>query len=442
MSTASVGAEWSATARLLRRAGFGATGAEIDAAVAQGASAWLSAALASDPEKDPGALRTPVPSFETLPRPGKAAAPADKKARNQKIAAQNTQLTAWWLRRMVAVESPLGEKLTFGWHNHFATSESKVRVPSSMLAQNTTLRRMGRGSFTALAEAMATDAAMLRWLDGNSSTAKAPNENLSREFMELFALGHGDGYTEYSEQDVREGARALTGWTIGRDGAVQFVASRHDDGVKTVLGQTGPLDMKGFVEAVLGRPGSPAFLVTRWWQLLVAPTPPPPASLQRAVAAYGTGRDLKAMFAAILSDPELAVQSGTLVVTPVEWLVGAVRALRVPVDDDSAQKLTPVFRALGQIPFYPPSVAGWPSGQAWLSTASAQTRFGAATRLAAAGNLDSIEKAEVGSRVEAVRHLLGIPTLSDRTVVALRTAAKDPQRLVATALVSPEYLVN
>lgn len=286
---------------------------------------------------------------------------------------------------------------------------------------------------------MATDAAMLKWLDGNSNTAKAPNENLSREFMELFTLGHGDGYTE---QDVREGARALTGWTVGRDGTVAFVARKHDSGSKTVLGVTGNLDMPAFVEAVLRRPASPAFVATRWWQLLVSPTPPSATSLQRVVAAYGPGRDLRAMFGAILSDPQVVTQAGTLVVTPVEWLVGAMRALRVPLTEQSAQRFTPVFRSLGQIPFYPPNVAGWPTGQAWLSTASAQTRYQAAVRLAKAGDLHAIATTAQTARIEAVRHLLGIPTLSDRTVVALRTVAKDPSRLVATALVSPEYLVN
>ena len=430
-------ADWAATARLLRRSGFGATGAEIDAATTMGAQAWLTAALASDPEKDPGAVSTPVPQLEVLARVGGPAGSPENKAHQKALSGQNAQLTAWWLRRMVAVENPLGEKLTFGWHNHFATAESKVRSPRGMLAQNIALRRLGRGSFTRLAEAMATDGAMLKWLDGNTNTVKAPNENLSREFMELFALGHG-----YTEQDVREGARALTGWTIGRDGTVAFVAKEHDAGSKTVLGTTGDLDMAGFVEAVLSRPASPSFVATRWWQLLLSPTAPPAASLQRVVAAYGPGRDLRAMFGAILSDPQVALQAGSLVVTPVEWVIGAMRSLQVPLTETTAAKFISIFRSSGQVPFEPPNVAGWPSGQAWLSTASAQSRYQAAVRLAAVGNLDAIAATAQSARVEAVRHLLGIPTLSDRTAIALRTVAKDPRRLVATALVSPEYLVN
>ncbi len=124
-----------------------------------------------------------------------------------------TELSGWWLRRMVAVGQPLHEKLTLLWHNHFATSAQKVRAASHMAAQNQKLRTGSLGDFRSLAYSMLTDAAMLRWLDGQTNTAKAPNENLAREFMELFTLGHGNGYTE---DDVREGARALTGWVIRR----------------------------------------------------------------------------------------------------------------------------------------------------------------------------------------------------------------------------------
>ena len=126
---------------------------------------------------------------------------------------------------MVAVQQPVHEKLTLLWHNHFATSAQKVRAAAHMAAQNQKLRTLSLGDFRALAYAMLTDAAMLRWLDGQSNTAKAPNENLAREFMELFALGHGNGYTE---DDVRAGARALTGWVIDPDGQTSMTPKRHD----------------------------------------------------------------------------------------------------------------------------------------------------------------------------------------------------------------------
>jgi uncharacterized protein (DUF1800 family) len=123
---------------------------------------------------------------------------------------QRERLMLWWLDRMVRADDQLRERMTWFWHGHFATSLRKVRVASLMRGQNQTLRRLGLGDFKPLAQAMIIDPAMLVWLDGN--TAKAPNENLSREFMELFALGQGP----YTESDVKQAARALTGWKVNR----------------------------------------------------------------------------------------------------------------------------------------------------------------------------------------------------------------------------------
>lgn len=181
--------EWEATARLLRRTGFGTTGSQVDAVLRTGRDAHVRAVLAADPLRDPGALRTPVPSFPPLEPVGRAAGAASRKAAQKARREQATALATWWVQRMAAVEEPFGEKLTFGWHAHFATSVRKVRDAGRMSRQNETLRRLGRGDFRTLALAMLTDAAMLRWLDGDRSTAAAPNENLSRDFMELFTLG-------------------------------------------------------------------------------------------------------------------------------------------------------------------------------------------------------------------------------------------------------------
>ncbi len=432
--------DWATTARLLRRSGFGATGSEVDAAVRTGTGQWLDAALAADPSTDPGVRSTPPPTPAAVPEGGKDQTREQRQKRNEVVRTNRAAATAWWLRRMATTGQPLVEKVTFGWHSHFATDIHKVRDARMMLAQNATLRRLGRGSFTDLARAMVVDPAMLVWLDGQKSTAKAPNENLSREFMELFTLGHGNGYTE---QDVREGARALTGWKVTADGTAHLLRARRDTGSKTVLGHTGDLDAEGFVDAVLAQPASAGFVATRWWQLLLSPIAPTAEQLARVTAAYGPGRDLGAMFRAILTDPAMVASAGSVVVSPVEWAVGAVRALKVPLTDDKqAAALVSTLNGLGQVPFAPPNVSGWPSGQAWLSTAAAQTRLRAATRMAGAGDLDVIGSTAPGSRVDAVAHLLGIPSLSDRSVAALRTVASDPVKLVAAALVSPEYLVS
>jgi len=160
---------------LVRRSGFGATGTQVDAAVRMGAQAYLRQIIAADPTADPGARATPLPHFDPVTgAPGKNASKQQRADHNKQLADQLKTLTAWWLRRMVAVEAPFGEKLTFLWHNHFATSAQKVRQAPLMLAQNEKLRTLGRGDFHALAYGMLTDAAMLRWLDGEKNTAKPP----------------------------------------------------------------------------------------------------------------------------------------------------------------------------------------------------------------------------------------------------------------------------
>ncbi|WP_375481952.1 DUF1800 family protein [uncultured Jatrophihabitans sp.] len=432
--------EWAAAARLVRRTGFGATGTEVDAVVKQGMAAFVTRTLAADPDADAGARRTPVPHFEAVDRPVKDADADAKKARNKKLHAQGTQATAWWLRRMVAAESAFGEKSTFVWHGHFATSLKKVRDARVMLAQNQKLRTLGRGDFHTLASAVLTDAATLRWLDGEKNTVKGPNENLAREFMEIFTLGHSDGYTE---QDVRQGARALTGLKINRaTGATRLVPALHDNGSKTFLGVTGDLGPTQYCDAVLARPGGPAYIVNRLWAQYVSSTPPAKDVLARLTAAYGAKRDLKALFTALFTDPSFAAAEGSLIIGPTEWLIGSARILRVSLDDArSAAQAAGALDSLGQLPFYPPSVGGWPSGQVWASTAAADLRFRYAAMLVKQAQLPALA-GSVTSRLEAVAHLLGVDTWSARSLAVLKGSASNAAQLVAVALNTPEYLVH
>ena len=268
--------------------------------------------LSANPDTDPGALATPMPTLQTPHAPGKGATPAARKQFGRQLTEQTGMLSAWWLRRMVAVQQPFHEKLTLLWHNHFATSAQKVRLAAYMAAQNQKLRTLSLGDFRTLAYSMLTDAAMLRWLDGQTNTAKAPNENLAREFMELFALGHGNGYTE---DDVRAGARALTGWVIGLDGRTSVVAKRHDSTTKTLLGRTGNFDAAGFCDAVLEEPKSAEYVAGRIWQQLASDEPPSAQVLDRLVSAYGPGRNLRTLTRAILTDDEFTtggIPSSTL----------------------------------------------------------------------------------------------------------------------------------
>jgi uncharacterized protein (DUF1800 family) len=432
--------QWVATARMLRRAGFGVTGPEVDAAVSRDWPGYVDAVLGTNPDADPGAIATPMPSLEPPRAPGKGTTPVARRQYNQQLSEQQGVLSDWWLRRMTAVDQPTHEKLTLLWHNHFATSAQKVRVAAHMAAQNQKLRTLSLGDFRTLAYTMLTDAAMLRWLDGQANTAKAPNENLAREFMELFALGHGNGYTE---DDVRAGARALTGWVIDADGRTSMMPKRHDASAKTLFGVTRNFDAAGFCDTVLAQPKSAEYVAGRLWQQLASDEPPSRQALDRLVTAYGPDRNLRALTKAILTDNEFTDSRAAVVNTPVEWLVGVMRALRVPVDKPAQLKMVhSTLRTLGQRPFYPPSVGGWPSGQVWLSTASAGARLRAATQLAHAGDLSSIESTGAGDRVDAVGYLIGVGAWSDRTVKALQPLVRRPPQLVAAAVNTPEYLTS
>jgi uncharacterized protein (DUF1800 family) len=424
----------------LRRAGFGATGPQIDAVVNQDWSAYLDQALDLDPDTDPGAVATPRPMPVTPVPPDHGAGAAALEQFTSTLFEQMTDLTSWWVRRMAAVHEPVHEKLTLLWHNHFATSAQKVPAAEWMGKQNQKLRTLKLGDFHVLAYAMLTDAAMLFWLDGVRNSAGAANENLSREFMELFTLGHGNGYTE---DDVRQGARALTGWFIGPGGKADIAPDDHDSTVKTVMGVTGDLDESDFCEIVLSQPNSARFVASKLWRMLASDDNPSGPTLDRLVSAYGPGRDLKSLTKAILLDPEFAGRAGTVVNTPVEWLIGVVRALKAPIDDPAM--LEPVVVALtvmGQRPFYPPNVGGWPSGQAWMSTSSISARAWAADNFTKLGDISEVEQAAPGDRIDAAGYLLGIGAWTDRTAAALKNAANDPRQLIAAAVNTPEYLTS
>ena len=430
---------WIATARLLRRTGFGTTGPMVDAIAGQDWSLYLDQVLGLDPDADAGAVATPMPIFPEAPKyPGKEAPKGAKDAWNSTVDGQMMQLTEWWLQRMNAVHEPIHEKLTLLWHNHFATSALKVRFATYMAAQNQKLRTMKLGEFRPLAYAMLTDAAMLSWLDGTDNVGASPNENLSREFMELFALGRGRGY---AEADVKNGARALTGWDSDPQGASTFRLARHDIGAKTVLGVTGNLDASSFCDAVLAHPNSAPYVASRLWRQLASDMAPSPETLRRLVDAYGTNGDLKALTKAILLDPEFA--DGTSTTMPVEWLVGMTRTLGLSLNaKELAYAADGIVTGLGQRPFYPPDVAGWPLGRAWVSTASTAAQVWAASQLAARGDLSVVESAGTSDRVDAVGYLLGVGAWSDRSSGALKPYSNDPRKLFTAAVNTPEYLTS
>jgi len=436
-------------AHLLRRATFGPRVEEVDAAEKAGVAATVDALLAPaafDSRSDAGATRTPPPN-----QADPVAALGRNPGREQRLTAQKQQreqvaaVELWWLDRMVAADHQVHEKLTFFWHGHWATSVRKVKFPLVMLGQQQTMHTLGPGDFAAFAHAMVKDPALIYWLDGHKNTAQAPNENLARELMELFTLGIGN----YTEADVKAGARALTGWAVDRARNVAVInEKRRDTGEKTILGRTGTFGTDEFVELLLAQEANAKFVTARLWYRYASPEPIPDDTHGRLVAAYGPGRDIATTLRAVFTDPAFTGTRGHLVKQPVEWAVGAMRQVGVRPGElatTEQQQLVRALRESGQVPLEPPSVGGWPAGSAWLTTAGTQWRLRTADLLAAKASpavLDRLTATPANQRPDALAHVLSVERFTDRTRAVLADAAGQPRRMLALALASPEYAVH
>ncbi|HTC68204.1 MAG TPA: DUF1800 domain-containing protein [Acidothermaceae bacterium] len=435
MSTQSSDALRSDLAHLYRRAGFGATPAELDAAVSAGYAATVAALVAPSAASDPGVTATPAPVFDVLTPPGKSATATARQQYNAKTRSDSLDLTMWWIDRMVMATNPFPEKLTFFWHGHFATAIQKVRSAALMLRQNDLFRSQGLGAFDALDLAVARDPAMMIWLDTAQDVAADPNENFARENMELFTLGYGN----YTEDDVREAARCYTGWRYNKTtDAFTEIARLHDNGSKTVLGQTGDFDGSDVVRILTHSTASYRWVCTRVWCRFAKTITTDPV-VNTLMTTYAPQLDVSQLMTAAFTAPEFLATKGELVKQPVEYVVGALRALKLRA---SSQKYLAVLKNLGQVPFDPPNVGGWPFDDAWLTTAASYTRLQFAHAIAGIGDISAVADESASGRADAAAHLLSVDSWGPQTRVALAQIADDPVSLVTLALCAPEYVVN
>jgi uncharacterized protein (DUF1800 family) len=425
----------------VRRAAFGAPPEEIDALAELGYEGAVDRVCdlgGSDPAADAVAAPTFNTSAYLASRDGDEAA---RREADRIAEAERRALPLWWIRRMAAAERPLREKLTFLWHDHFATSLAKVRLAELLFLQRRTLYELGPGRFDELVHAVARDPAMLVWLDGRESRRGAPNENFARELFELFTLGHGGGHhggQPYSETDVSEAARALTGWTIARTGEGVLVPGRHDPGTKTVLGVTGRLGLDEVVEAAVGHPACAPHVVSRLWSRLARPAGPDDPVVQELAAPFRNDLDVTALLRRMFLHPDfLAPATRTaLVKTPVDRVVGVARTLRITPDE----RVVPLLFSLGQLPFVPPDVSGWPANEAWLSTASSLRNLQLAIAVAEPRASDALVGTTASERPGVLARLLGVESWGQSTTAAIQ-AAPDAAQALTVALVAPEHLV-
>ncbi len=343
---------------LHRRAGFGATWAELKRDLAAGPAQSVARLL------DPPAPKTEeAQTFDLLCGAAIAADDLDR-------------LKAAWLYRIVYGADPLREKLTLFWHGYFATSVVKVRSLSPMYRQHAALRQHALDGFATLLSAMVVDPAMLVWLDGSGNRKEKPNENFAREFLELFAVGAG----HFTEADVREAARAFTGWiAVGADPraateAARFDRDLFDDGPKTMLGRTGRWGHADVVRIALELPAAAEHLASRLYRFFISEAAEPAPELIGSLAKELREHDysIRHVIGVILRSRHFFAQAVARqrIKGPVEFAAGLARVLEVPPASLNLLALAAACDRQGQELFAPPNVKGWDGGTTWLNSAT------------------------------------------------------------------------
>ncbi len=380
---------------LFRRAAFGASHTELAQAVKDGPKATIDRLLkGGTPSADFDKTSEYMASERSLP-----------------AGSDNGRLASWWLWRVLNTAHPLHEKLCVFWHNHFATSNGKVQNARFMLGQYRLIARHALGDFRELLSGMSFDPAMLVWLDAKESKKGKPNENFARELMELFSLGIG----HYTEADIREAARAFTGYDVAA-GKMTFDTKQHDPGEKTVFGKTGSYKGDDIVKLCLDKPSCPTFIVTKLYRYLVSETVEPTAELIAPLAEqYRTsGFDTGKLVETILRSEQFfaAASYRQRVKPPVEFAVGIVKGLE---GTTGPQPLAGELDRLGQALFAPPSVKGWDGGPTWLNAQTLLFRQNLALTLTSGDGLGRrcdpaavLAKHGVTKDAEAVEFLLGV----------------------------------
>jgi uncharacterized protein (DUF1800 family) len=293
--------------------------------------------------------------------------PEERRAFQQDQNEKTQQLRLWWLGEMLTTPSPLSEKMTLFWHNHFVSSQQKVRIAHYMYRQNNLLRQYALGNFSTLLHAVSKDPAMLIYLDSAANRKGQPNENFAREVMELFTLGEG----KYSEQDIKEAARAFTGWSVEPEtGQYIFRKNIHDAGVKTVLGKSGAFEGDAVLDILLAQAACAEFITRKLWLEFISPNPDETEVKRMAAIFRNAQYDIKPLLRAMLTSDAFYADAnrGVLVKSPVELIVGTLRQFNISAD--SLQPLAATSAQLGQNLFAPPNVKGWPGGEAWINSAS------------------------------------------------------------------------
>ena len=397
----------SAAAHLARRAGFGATPAETDRLLAMGLDAAVASFVQFD-GVDNSALEAALTALTTVIPPAPTA---------RYNLGTTPGIQKWFLHRMAFTKRPLEEKMTLFWNGMLTTGVSKVEDTTLVLNQNRTQRTYAVGRFDDLILAMTKDPAMLIWLDNRSNVKGKPNENYARELMELFTLG----VDRYTQTDVTEVARSLTGWTITKPAGAEasqytftFDSTKHDSGTKTILGQTGNWDATDAIRIILDHTDargsvSGRFLAGRLWTYFAYHDPPDWIVDELATVYVSSNRSIRAMLDHLFRSPEFYEPHArkALVRSPVENVVAAVRQLEATTDLATPAASLP---AMGHYLFNPVDAKGWEGDLDWMNTGTVFAR-------ATLANSISTNRGTTGTSMNPAALVAGKPLATARNVV-------------------------
>jgi len=393
-----------AAAHLLRRAGFGGTPDEIRRA-ASGTMAAAVDALITFPATDAlPAAPTDLPDDEPMMR-GTTLTTEMRTERRRAERAGFIATQMWWLDRMLATPAPLQEKMTLFWHGHFTSAPGKGVTPREMANQNALFRNLALGDVRVLTRSVSYDPAMLRYLDNLHNDRSHPNENYARELMELFTLGIGN----YTENDVREAARAWTGIRLRRDTGEPYLSTRlHDDGRKTFLNQTGNFDGGDVVDIIFQQPAAARFFAAKLLNFFVYNDPEPELVDATAALLRKNSFALRPVMSTLLRSNVFYSPRAyrALVKSPVEFVVGTYRLFGV---GQTSLVALGALRRMGQVLLYPPNVKGWPGGSTWLNSSTVLARANFANSVMTSKNVDAsswLLASGPGDPVVAARNLV------------------------------------
>jgi uncharacterized protein (DUF1800 family) len=400
-------------AHLLNRAGFGGTPDEIEHVMSLGPERAVDELLDFPEAGADEQSKTDVPNlasiegypttFRELRQMYVGKSPEERREIQRKFQIDNREAVlatmGWWMKRMAYGPHPLQEKLTLFWHGHFTTSAKEERAAAPMWNQNETLRRFAAGNFRQFVRAISRDPAMLDYLNNSQNRKASPNENYARELMELFTLGIGN----YTEKDIKESARAFTGWAHDGEDFV-FRKFDHDDGPKTFMTRKGNWDGDDVIDIILLQPACAPYIANKLFSFFAYENAEPALidNLGKVFreAKYELRPVIRTMLTSKAFYSERAI--GTQIKSPIQLVCGTVRQLGLKSPEP--RFIFGALQQMGQVPLMPPNVKGWPGGRSWINTSTLFVRYNTAVMLAGGGGFI----APTGGRASGAKILKGL----------------------------------